>query len=224
MKQFRKVSDNTVNRLPKYLRHIQEELNNGKDHISSAMLAEVVGSTSSQVRQDFSNFGNYGSQGYGYHLKSLDEAVRTIIGIHVPHHVAVIGTGCLGRALVEHLEFQKYNFQLCAAFDIDPSLIGSSINGVTIRHVSELSEYLETNEIHICILTVPKSAAKVVAQKLSGMGVPAIWNFTNETLNLNPQKTVVQNINLMDSLLSLTYHLEQLPNRQRDLPLPSDVE
>lgn len=208
MKGLPYISPNAVNRLPKYLHYIQEQLEQGADRTTSAKIADTIGATSSQVRQDLGHFGNFGSQGYGYNLKELDQTVQRIIGIHVPHNIAIIGVGSIGRALAEHMDFPKYNFNLCAAFDISPKLDGTKIGGITIRHLSELPEYLENHSIDICILTVSRESAKEVAQLLYEQGIPAIWNFTNTPLDLDDKKITVQNVDFIDSLLALTYYLE----------------
>lgn len=208
MKGLGNISQNAVNRLPKYLHYVQEQLACGTDRTTSAKIASTIGATSSQVRQDLGHFGNFGSQGYGYNLKELDQTVQRIIGINIPHNIAIIGAGSIGRALAEHMDFQKYNFNLCAAFDISPKLDGTKIGDITIQHLSDLPEYLEHHHIDICILTVSRESAKEVGQLLYDQGIPAIWNFTNVPLDLDEQEIVVQNVDFIDSLLALTYYLE----------------
>ena len=58
-----KVSNNVIRRLPRYLRKLDELSENGIDKISSRQLGELLGLTSSQVRQDFNCFGEFGQQG-----------------------------------------------------------------------------------------------------------------------------------------------------------------
>ena len=61
-----KVSLPVIKRLPKYYRYLTNLSADGKDKISSSELAHMMGTTASQVRQDFNCFGGFGQQGIGY--------------------------------------------------------------------------------------------------------------------------------------------------------------
>ena len=52
-----KVSLPVIKRLPKYYRYISDMHNNGIVKVSSSELARMMGTTASQVRQDFNCFG-----------------------------------------------------------------------------------------------------------------------------------------------------------------------
>ena len=41
-----------------------------------------LGFTASQIRQDFSCFGEFGQQGYGYNVKKLRYEIREILGLN----------------------------------------------------------------------------------------------------------------------------------------------
>lgn len=209
MKPTRVISPNVINRLPRYLRYLQKLDEKGVERTSSAKIAEALNQTASQVRQDLSAFGSYGSTGYGYHVKDLMEEISQIIGVHVPHNIAVIGVGGIGHALLEHMEFEKYNYHVCAAFDVRPEIIGTNINGVQVYSIEEFSKVIMDTPIDICMLAVPTGVAKDIALMLYQNGVPAIWNFTNEELKLDACDIIVQNVNFLDSLFALTYYLEE---------------
>ena len=80
MKQV-KVSNNVIRRLPRYLRKLDELSENGVDKISSRQLGDLLGLTSSQVRQDFNCFGEFGQQGYGYNVSALRTQIAGILGM-----------------------------------------------------------------------------------------------------------------------------------------------
>ena len=61
-----KVSLPVIKRLPKYYRYISDMHNNGIVKVSSSELARMMGTTASQVRQDFNCFGGFGQQGMCY--------------------------------------------------------------------------------------------------------------------------------------------------------------
>lgn len=202
------VSPNVINRLPKYINCLERLKWKEVDRVSSAQLAEMLESTPSQVRQDFALFGNYGAQGYGYKTDYLLQEIKAVIGLNMTHNIAVIGVGSIGRALLEHIDFNRYNYRVCAAFDVDSDKIGSEIKGVEIYDINDLKSYMKMNKIDIAMLTVSPTVAKQVAAQLCDMGVRAIWNFTGEALGLPSDKILIQNVSFLDSLFTLTYRLE----------------
>ncbi len=55
-----KASLPVIKRLPKYYRYLSNLQADGRDKISSSELARMMGTTASQVRQDFNCFGGFG--------------------------------------------------------------------------------------------------------------------------------------------------------------------
>lgn len=133
MKSINTISPSVIKRMPKYLRILRDLEQDGEARGSSAQIAELLGTTASQVRQDLSAFGSYGFQGYGYNIPCLSTEIEKILGINHKHTIAVIGVGSIGKALIEHLEFERYNYRVCGAFDVNPDVIGTVVNGVCNR-------------------------------------------------------------------------------------------
>ena len=63
------ISDAVIRRLPRYYRHLNDLCSKGVIRISSHSLGVKMGITASQIRQDFSCFGEFGQQGYGYNVE-----------------------------------------------------------------------------------------------------------------------------------------------------------
>ena len=208
MKQV-KVSNNVIRRLPRYLRKLDELSESGVDKISSRQLGEQLGLTSSQVRQDFNCFGEFGQQGYGYNVSALRAQIAAILGMERGLNAILIGVGNIGRALMENFCFADWGVNLAAAFDIKPALIATEYKGVRIYDVADLEGYLAENPVDIAVLTVPKSAAIPVTEKLTGNGIDAIWNFTNVELTGPGSSTIVENVHFSDSLLALSYYVAE---------------
>ena len=205
----RYVSPSVIRRLPKYHRCLKELERNGVERISSSLLAETLGFTASQVRQDFSCFGGFGQQGYGYNVANLRNEIATIIGIDQCHTAALIGVGNLGHALVNNFDFKKSGFELEVAFDANPELVGTKIGDVEIRDISELKSYFEKSPFDIAVLTVPKDVARELAQTLAELGVRGIWNFTNIDFTLEELGIKVENVHFADSLKVLCYEVSR---------------
>lgn len=112
MKRNVKVSTAVIRRLPRYYRQLSELQEGGVVRISSGALGKSMGLTASQIRQDLCCFGGFGQQGYGYKVDSLKEEIGEILGISRGHTLIVLGTGNLGRAIIQNFRFSANGFQL----------------------------------------------------------------------------------------------------------------
>lgn len=204
-----KVSNNVIRRLPRYLRKLDELTEKGVSRISSSELGQQLGLTASQIRQDFSCFGEFGQQGYGYNVTALRTQIATILGLDRGFSAVLIGVGNIGRALVDNFCFSSWGCHLCAAFDIDPRLIGTTMNGIPVYSMEQLETYLKENSVDVAVLTVPKEVAIKVTERLTSCGIEAIWNFTNVDLTGPESTTIVENVHFSDSLLSLSYYVSE---------------
>ncbi len=205
-----KISSAVIRRLPRYYRHLDDLHRNGTVRISSGALARSMGLTASQIRQDLSCFGGFGQQGYGYNVERLRSEVAEIMGMNRDHRILILGTGNLGRALIENFPFSANGFQLVGAFDINPDLVGTTLGGLTVRHIETLEDFLQEQPANVGVLTVPAQVAVASAKRLAACGVTGIWNFTNIEL---PQQEIadvhVENIHFADSLLTLSYMISE---------------
>jgi len=205
-----RVSSAVIRRLPRYYRHLTDLSQANVVRISSNALGKSMNLTASQIRQDLSCFGEFGQQGYGYNVESLRDAIAEILGMAREHTAVILGVGNLGRALMENFHFSHSGFRLTAAFDVDLDLIGSSISGVPIYSAADLDQYLAQHPTSVGVLTVPRSAALPMSERLVNGGVKGIWNFTNAELHVDPG-IIVENVHFADSLLTLSYLISEAP-------------
>lgn len=204
-----KVSGAVIRRLPRYFRHLTELNQAGVVRISSSALGSSMGLTASQIRQDLSCFGEFGQQGYGYNVEKLLGEVADILGMNKGHTAVLIGVGNLGRALIENFNFAWSGFQLNAAFDVRPEIVGQVMSHTPVYHADQLEEYLKDHPASVGILTVPRSIAPDMADRLVAAGVKGIWNFTNIELNLWKPDVFVENVHFSDSLQTLSYMISE---------------
>ena len=201
-----KVSDAVIHRLPRYYRYLDDLYNKGVVRISSHSLGEKMNITASQIRQDLSCFGEFGQQGYGYNVAELRAEIGRIMGIDQNHKIIVIGAGHLGHALLQNFDFNAVGFQIDSAFDLSPDLIGTEINGVKIRHGSEIEAYVAEHHPDVAVLTLPQSMAQPVADHLVALGIRGFWNFTNVEISV-PDHVFTENVHFVDTLLTLSYRI-----------------
>lgn len=203
----KKISSAVIHRMPRYFRHLCDLQDAGTARISSGALAQRMGLTASQVRQDFNCFGGFGQQGYGYNVADLRAAIAKILRIDRERLAIIIGAGNLGKALMTNFNFHKYGVRLVAAFDTNPLLIGTEIAGVPIYSCRNLEEVMGEFHPVIGILTLPKLHARGAAQRLAAAGIQGIWNFTNIDLHLDMPQIPIENVHFSESLMVLSYQI-----------------
>ena len=201
------ISDAVIRRLPRYYRHLTDLQNRGIIRISSHSLGQELGITASQIRQDFSCFGEFGQQGYGYNVEELRSEIGHILGVDNHHHIILVGVGNLGHALLKNFAFTQNGFTVGAAFDVNPAIIGTEINGTPVLSMDALDDYVRNHRVDVVVLTVPQSVAQSTAVRLIDLGVQGFWNFTNVELVSNQPDVKFENIHFADSLLTLSYRI-----------------
>lgn len=201
------ISDAVIRRLPRYYRQLTDLCARGVVRISSHSLGQEMNITASQIRQDFSCFGEFGQQGYGYNVEELRAEIGHILGVDNDHHLIMIGVGNLGRALLRNFPFSQTGFSVDAAFDVSTAVVGSSVNGVPVYTMEELESYIEKHSVDVVVLTIPQSVAQDTANRLIELGVHGFWNFTNVELSSSNPDVKFENIHFADSLLTLSYRI-----------------
>lgn len=213
MAQQKKVSAVVIRRFPRYYRYLGELLSAGITRISSKELSEKMGVSASQIRQDLNCFGGFGQQGYGYNVEYLYTEISKILGVENGRTMIIIGAGNLGRAIAGYANFAKRGFRLLALFDNNPALIGQTAGNMTIYSMNELEQFLNSHEVDIAVLTIPRAAAQQVTERLEGTGIRGIWNFSHMEVT-PPPGMCVENVHLSDSLMTLSCNIEQMQNRE----------
>jgi len=193
-----------VSRLSLYLRELQRLTREGEETTSSTQLGRLLGFTDAQVRKDLAYFGQFGYPGIGYRCHELIHAIKQILGTNQPWPLALVGLGNLGRALTNYKGFGSQGFQLCAAFDIDPTKVGQTIDGIPIFHHDDIARIVKEKNIRLAIVAVPATAAQGVADALVAAGIEGILNFAPVTLGL-PKEIHTVGVDLAIELEQLSF-------------------
>ena len=204
----KEISQAVIGRLPRYYRYLGELRDEGVERISSQELSKKMRVTASQIRQDLNHFGGFGQQGYGYNVEYLYIEIAKILGLDKEHHMVLIGAGNLGQALLNYNNFERRGFLIAGIFDKNPELIGKKIRSIEVQPMKNIEAFVKENDIDIAVLTIPKEGAVLVAEQLVGYGIKAFWNFAHVDLNV-PEGIQVENVHLSDSLMKLSYNLNQ---------------
>ena len=207
----KEISQAVISRLPRYFRYLGDLKEEGVERISSQELSKRMRITASQIRQDFNHFGGFGQQGYGYNVDYLYSEIAKILGLDRKHNLIIIGAGNLGQALANYVNFERRGFLVKGLFDNNPSLQGQIVRDMVIQPMDELERYVKENNIDIAVLTLPRTSAPELAQKLVNCGIRGIWNFAHVDLDL-PEDIMVENVHLSDSLMKLSYQINKAKN------------
>lgn len=204
------ISDAVIRRLPLYLR-VLEEVKDRETPISSHELGERAGVRPALVRKDLAWFGEFGKQGVGYDVELLQNELRKILHLDEPLHMGLVGVGSLGLALARYnrrrfLEDPIFTIELVALFDVNPRLVGSSINGVPIFDRHDIAKVVTEKDIRLAIITVPADVAQEVCDDLVKAGIKAILNFAPVNLDV-PHDVHVANADLSLELQRLAYYV-----------------
>lgn len=185
-----KIPRPTVKRLSLYLRELEALADADQPTISSKQLGAALGLTDAQVRKDLAYFGQFGHPGIGYRVAELTGRLRQILRADRTWNAAVVGAGNIGRALMAYDRFRRKGFEIVAAFDNDPAVIGRTVGGHAVRSLGELPRVVAELDVKIGIVTVPAAAAQQVADALIDAGVTGILNFAPVRLDVRDAVSV----------------------------------
>ena len=196
-----------VQRLPLYVRVLAQFDVTGAEMVSSEQLGTQLQMTPAQIRKDLSYFGRFGKQGRGYNVKRLSQELRSILGLNRQWNAGLVGVGRLGRAIIAYPGFKPEGFHVVAAFDEDPSVVGSSVGGIDVRPIEQIKETVAELGIHIGIVAVPAANAQSVFDALVESGIKAILNYAPVAPQV-PLDVKVRGVDPVLALQSMTYFLK----------------
>jgi redox-sensing transcriptional repressor len=207
------TSERSLERLILYRSHARDLLADGQSHIFSHQLAQLAHCTASQVRRDLMGFDLEGSPRRGYALADLERQLTATLDAGEREHMALVGVGQIGRALLHYYEDHPGPLGLSVAFDRDSRKTGRELHGCPIHHVDELERVLAARPVQVAILALPEQAAQAMADRLYALGVRSYLDFTPARLRLPPD-SFIESIDFTSSLVKLAW-LARASHRSR---------
>jgi len=201
-----RIPDETIRRLPTYLRGLLLLTEQGHQQINSRQLAEHLSINPPQIRKDLSYFGDFGTPGVGYNTAELSERLRQILALDRRHKVALVGYGNLGAALLKYPGFATFGFEIAAVFDRDPRKVGRTVRELTIRPVDQITD-LQAEGIQLAILAIPADGAQETAEALAAAGIRGILSFAPAYSIRLPETVKVITIDIGMDLARLPYYV-----------------
>lgn len=207
--KIERVPEPTLRRLPWYLSVCRLLKTRGETYVSSTRLSKETNIVASQIAKDLSCVNVVGRTRVGYEIDNLLEVLESFLGFNTCHKAFLFGAGRLGGALLKDSGLQQFGLEVVAAFDNNPRVVGHSISGIPVYHISEIGAKMRRHNVKIGILTVPIESAQEVADRMVVWGIKAIWNFTPLRIRV-PDDIVVQNTSLYAHLSLMFNRLDSL--------------
>ena len=201
MKQI-SVMRATLGRLPAYLQYLKTIDTSVTPNISATVIAKALGLGEVQVRKDLNSVSGAGRPKLGYKVSELTKQLEDVLGQNSVCKAVIVGSGKLGKALLEYNGFSNYGLCIAASFDTDKTKIGKTESGKEVLPLEKLSDYCIREDIKIGIITVPSAEAQSICDCLVKSGVTAIWNFAPCVLTV-PESIALRQENLALSLAHL---------------------
>jgi len=190
--------------MSRYRRLLQSLGADGVESIYSHQLARHAVVSAAQVRRDLMAIGYSGSPNKGYDVVACIESISSFLDGSTRQEVALVGVGNLGHAVLAHFADKSPAVAIVAAFDVDPSLVDTIVQGVRCIDVSRMEALVRDLGIEIAVLTVPGEAAQDTADALVRAGVKSIISFAPTPLRL-PDHIFVEYMDITAALESAAY-------------------
>lgn len=207
-KNMDKIPEPTLRRLPWYLSCAKLMRDKGEKFVSSTQISKQINIDSSQIAKDLSYVDISGRTRVGYEVDLLISVLEDFLGFTNLHRAYLFGVGSLGGALLRDSGLSHFGLKIVGAFDVNPDLVGTEINGISIYHTDELQLRMQKDKVNIGVLTVPIAISQQVTDKMVEGGIKAVWNFTPFRIRV-PEGIVVQNTSLYAHLAVMFNRLNE---------------
>lgn len=141
------------------------------------------------VRKDLA-FLAEGRPRVGHSREELIERIIEVLGSSEWNAAVLVGVGNLGRALMCYEGFEPYGMSLIAGFDVNPALVGRSINEKPVYHMNDLQGFIRKHGVSIGIIAVPAQFAQDVCDCMVTAGIRGILSFAPAHLSAPPNVAV----------------------------------
>ena len=203
-----KIPEPTLRRLPWYLSNAKLLREKGEIYVSSTQISKEINIDASQIAKDLSYVNIAGRTRVGYNIDLLINVLEDFLGFTNIHKAYLFGVGSLGGALLRDSGLSHFGLEIVGAFDVNPNLVGTKIDGIPIYHTDEFEKRMKLDKVNIGVLTVPINIAQQITDKMVEGGIKAVWNFTPFRIRV-PENIVVQNTSLYAHLAVMFNRLNE---------------
>ena len=141
-KDSMKVPEPTLRRLPWYLSNVKLLRKRGERFVSSTQISKEINIDASQIAKDLSYVNISGRTRVGYDIDTLIAVLEDFLGFTNIHKAFLFGVGSLGGALLRDSGLSHFGLEIVAAFDVNPDLVGTTLNGIPIFHSDDFEKLM----------------------------------------------------------------------------------
>ena len=199
-------SEGIISRLSQYLKYVVQLKEMGKRTITSEGISKNTGINSAEVRRDLIYFKIKGKRGVGFNIDELIKSFNKILGYNSSVHIALIGAGNLGRAILKYKMLERFGFKIEDVFDNNPQVIGKIVSGYRVLDTNQIKDEFKKKNIEIAIMAVPPDSAQKAADILVEAGVKVIINYTSVPIK-TPDGVRIETTDPIEKLLHTLYYL-----------------
>ena len=199
-------SEGVIARLSQYLKCIVQLKEIGKRTVTSREISDNTGINSAEVRRDLIYFEIKGKRGVGFNIDELIKSFNKILGYDRAVHIALIGAGNLGKAILNYKMLDRFGFKIENVFDNNEAIIGKTVSGKVIEDIKEIESVIKEKNMEIAIIAVPPEEAQKVANTLVSAGIKVIMNYTSIPIKV-PKKVKIETTDPIEKLLHTLYYL-----------------
>ena len=196
------LPETTAKRLPIYYRYLKNQLNCGKERISSQEVSAALHLDPGTVRKDFSNLGEFGRRGYGYDVAYLERFIAHLMHHDQPLQVVFIGTVEFYQLICENPLMLDEGYEGTAIFTTSQAEMKAGFAQLPLYALAELPAYAAGHAIDIAILAVSTDLQNT-AESVVRAGIRAILNCSTQVIRY-PEDVSVQHVDILGELHTLS--------------------
>lgn len=177
--------------------------------VTSRTMSEQLGMSEETVRRDLSFIGAEGRPGAGYDPAVLHRALGEFLGLSAHHPFVAVGSREMLQGLSMIFPAESFGLRPVAYYSVGREDVGSSVGGIEIRHLSEVSELDRSLGATIALVACDPSMVSETLESLDAAGVHAALMLTPMLRPLHPEGMNVTYFRIPCAMKSLAGSIKQ---------------
>ncbi len=198
------ISDASVYRLSLYHCYLGEALRTGSQgRITSRMIASELGVKEETVRRDISFIGGVGRPGAGYDSMVLFTALTDFLGLSDEYPILKVGSKQMLEALKVVFPAESYGVKPVAYYSEMPEDVGQVIDGIQIKHVTELPSIDPTLGVTVALVACSPGWVQMTIDLLHKAGITGALLLTPSIKLKKPEGMDIHHVRMPCDIKSL---------------------
>ncbi len=198
------VPQASLYRLALYHCYLGELLRTGAvGRITSRELSAELGTKEETIRRDMSFMGGVGRPGAGYDKAELFASLTKFLGLTDHYPIIKVGTVQMLEALQVVFPAHSYGVEPVAYFSEIPEDAGKIIDGIEVRHVTELSSFNRSLGVTVALVACSPGWVQVIIDLLDQAGITGVLLLTPAIMLDRPDHMQITHVRMPCDIKSL---------------------